>query len=467
MKCDGIVTALLIATLVAGVPITADAQSDDPAGLTKVLALPVPTDPKPGELAIAVTYTLWIPPSLDARPLRGVIVHQHGCGEGAEKGGETATFDLHWRALAAKWDCALFGSSYRGGTNCASWFDPERGSARAFTQALATFGEQTGRPELARVPWVLWGHSGGAIWAYRMLEKFPHRVLAAVLRSGRPTRFEPGKPDEGEVNPVRDLTRAIPILCNLGLKERDDARFGAAWRASRTFSEQWRKEGALVAFTPDPRTGHECGNSRFVVIPFLDACLSRRLPAQAGTGTLRDMDLATAWLGDPDTGTIRPAAGEPPPNPAAWAWLPNEAVARVWKEFVTTGIVTDATAPEHAPAILKAEATADGVRLAWTAAPDFESGIKAFAVYRDGQALTTFNPQPRPRFAIAQFQQISYHDTPEAPVPTLSYLDSSAPKGRTVKYEIATINGFDRESPRSRAVEVRFGGTERRDRGAP
>jgi hypothetical protein len=38
-----------------------------------------------------------------------VIVHQHGAGGQASKGGETAAYDLHWQALAKKWDGALLG----------------------------------------------------------------------------------------------------------------------------------------------------------------------------------------------------------------------------------------------------------------------------------------------------------------------------------------------------------------------
>ncbi len=76
---------------------------------------------KPGELVFAVDYYLWIPD--DAAALRGVIVHQHGCGTGACQGGATAARDLHWQALARKWNCALMGSSYQApdGTNCRLW----------------------------------------------------------------------------------------------------------------------------------------------------------------------------------------------------------------------------------------------------------------------------------------------------------------------------------------------------------
>ncbi len=34
---------------------------------------------QPGELIFPVNYTVWIPPGV--KTLRGVIVHQHGCGE--------------------------------------------------------------------------------------------------------------------------------------------------------------------------------------------------------------------------------------------------------------------------------------------------------------------------------------------------------------------------------------------------
>ena len=54
---------------------------------------------QPGELVYGVSYTVWIPPGV--KTLRGVLVHQHGCGEGACKAGRTAAFDLHWQALAA------------------------------------------------------------------------------------------------------------------------------------------------------------------------------------------------------------------------------------------------------------------------------------------------------------------------------------------------------------------------------
>ena len=69
-----------------------------------------PASTATNELQIAVTYTLWIPEG--APRLRGIIVHQHGAGTTASIEGSTAAYDLHWQALARKWDCALLGPSY-------------------------------------------------------------------------------------------------------------------------------------------------------------------------------------------------------------------------------------------------------------------------------------------------------------------------------------------------------------------
>lgn len=142
------------------------------------------TSNRPDELAMGVTYTLWVPP--DAKTLRGVIVHQHGCGISSAKTGLTAAYDLHWQALARKWDCALLGPSYHLPTDkaCRNWCDPRRGSDAAFQRALGAFAKQTQHPELTTVPWCLWGHSGGAFWSSLMLTLHPERIAAIFFRSG-------------------------------------------------------------------------------------------------------------------------------------------------------------------------------------------------------------------------------------------------------------------------------------------
>ena len=196
-------------------------------GAGTIVEVSYPASEKPGELAFGVTYRVWIPDGV-AR-LRGVIVHQHGCGAGACKGGETAADDLHWQALARKWDCALLGPSYQqeDGQNCRLLVRPAQRLAQAFLQALDDLAAKSGHPELATVPWCLWGHSGGGFWASLMQTSDPERIVAVWLRSG--TAFAAWEKGEIPKPEIPEAAYRIPVMCNPGAKEKDDKRFNGAW----------------------------------------------------------------------------------------------------------------------------------------------------------------------------------------------------------------------------------------------
>src|SRR6266581_470409 len=165
-------------------------------GAGKYLKVDYPASTAADQLQIAVTYTMWIPDEV-AR-FRCVIVHQHGAGRNAAEHGATAAYDLHWQALAKKWDCALLGPSYHVLTDATDaspggselWFDPRRGSDKAFLKALGELSAQAKHPELATVPWALWGHSGGGIWSdvmttlYALLSAPRHAVSNGLVTHG-------------------------------------------------------------------------------------------------------------------------------------------------------------------------------------------------------------------------------------------------------------------------------------------
>lgn len=173
---------------------------------------------KAGELVYPVNYTIWVPPGVKA--LRGVIVHQHGCGEGSCKSGLTGAFDLHWQALARRHDCALLAPSYEqpDKAECQLWCDPRNGSGAAFQRCLKDLGSASGHPELAEVPWVLWGHSGGGHWAGGMTLLHPERVAAAWLRSGVPLLTPNPERSTIQVHVVPEAALGVPIICNPGTK---------------------------------------------------------------------------------------------------------------------------------------------------------------------------------------------------------------------------------------------------------
>jgi hypothetical protein len=129
----------------------------------------------PGQLVYPVTFTAWVPSAV--KTLRGIILHQHGCGEGSCKSGQTGAFDLHWQALAKKHDCALISPSYEqpDKADCQLWCDPRNGSDDIFQRSLRDLALQSGHPELSEVPWAIWGHSGGGHWAGGMVLLHPKR----------------------------------------------------------------------------------------------------------------------------------------------------------------------------------------------------------------------------------------------------------------------------------------------------
>lgn len=419
----------------------------------KVHEVRYPAATKPGGLQLGVTYTVWIPDGVTR--LRGVIVHQHGCGVGACKGGETAAYDLQWQALARKWDCALLGPSYHQAEkqNCRLWCDPRNGSSQTFLRALNELGVQSKHPELAEVPWCLWGHSGGGFWASLMQTKYPERIVAVWLRSG--TAFSAW--EKGDV-PRPEITQAVyevPVMCNPGLKEKDDKRFKGAWTGGLAMFRAYRAKGAPIGFAPDPSTAHECGDSRTLAIPFFDACLAQRLPAPgAKKQTLRPVDAKATWLAAPLSDKAEPAAKYAGKASEA-VWLPNQAVAKAWEEYVSSGAVSDLTPPPAATKV-KARVQPDGnIEITWDTTADLESGIRAFVIQRDGKDVAQLPKRPAGRFGRPLFQGLSYHDTPERPLPALRYIDATARPGGRHEYRVIVVNGVRLKSAPSAPTAVR------------
>jgi len=394
---------------------------------------------QPGELVFPVSFTVWVPPQV--KTLRGLIVHQHGCGEGSCKSGQTGAFDLHWQALARKHDCALIAPAFEQPekANCQLWCDPRNGSDVAFQKALTELGTKSQHPELATVPWAIWGHSGGGHWAGGMTLLHPDRVAAAWLRSGVP----PLKAAEGKPAPytISEAACQVPVMCNLGTNEgvKDKtSRFAGVWPGNEAFFLAMRAKGALIAVSVDPISSHDCGNQRYLAMPWFDACLTARLPAKSGD-PLQPMPANDGWLATLDAGSAAQAA----PVPAAKftgdigksVWLPNEAVATAWTQYVKDSAVTDTT-PPPAPTNLR---VVDN-QLTWSAEADLESGLASFIIERDGKFLANVPEKGKNPFGRPIFQNLSYSDTPTQPLVELKYIDTKAEAGKTHQYRVIAVN---------------------------
>jgi len=401
---------------------------------------------QPGGLAFAVNYTIWIP--AEVKSLRGVIVHQHGCGEGSCRSGLTGAYDLHWQALAKKHDCALLAPSYEqpAEADCQKWCDPRNGSGDAFQRCLVDLGAKSGHPELPHVPWALWGHSGGGHWAGGMVLIHPQRVAAAWLRSGVPL-LKPN-PERPNIKPhtVTDAALEVPMMCNLGTKEGvtiQMGRFARVWPANEVFFHAIRGKGGLIGVAVDPLTAHECGNQRYLAIPWFDACLSMRLAKVAGQ-PLAAMPADRRWLAQPTGTRAVPAAefeglsqkGDPQEgDPRKAAWLPDEATARAWMQYVEDTAVDDKT-PPPAPTNVRVR----GGELSWDAVADLESGLAGFIIQRDGKFLARLPEQAKNRFGRPLFQNLQYSDTPTQPLAQMRFTDKKRDSGRQHRYRVLAVN---------------------------
>ncbi len=381
---------------------------------------PAPTAARILEVSYPSTSTRKFDSSLriyipGVRPIRGVIVRQHGCG----RNGISMANDLWWQGLADKWNFALLGTFFNG--DCEEWAYPQKGSLAILETALGKFATDANAPELTTVPWALWGHSGGGNWTYFLTQQIPARIIANVPRSGSSDNLP-------------QAALGVPQLLSAGAYEKGNGTFGGAYLEAVDGFARERARGAPVALSIDPQATHDLREGRRLHILYLDAIIALRL----GVSGLNAVDTNQGWLGNTTTLEVSSVSAYSGDKLKA-AWLPNERVARAWQEFGRTGTVKDTT-PPSAPTALSATRTGNSVRLTWSARADLESGIKSFKIYRNGTLVSSLGDP---------FQGIDFGDEPQPESPALAFTDDQP--GNAPSYEVSTVNGDGLESPRSAA----------------
>jgi pimeloyl-ACP methyl ester carboxylesterase len=381
--------------------------------------------PQKGEKYKSADFRIWIPD--DVPRLRGVIVRQHGCG----RNGIDHADDVQWRALAAKWDCALLGTHFQQDKECADWSNPANGSERALLQALQDFAERSKHPELNDAPWAFWGHSGGSVWSMHLLNRRPQRVIAVVGRSAAITEFEPA-------------AYRVPVLFLYGEEEKS-GRFENVHRRSLVAFAVGRRKAAPWTLAVDPKSGHDCRNSRSLAIRYLDAMLALRLPA-AGQPiqALRPVAERDGWLGNSALPELAPHDRYAFRIDQA-SWLPHEAFGKAWLEFLGTGDIADHTPPPP-PTNIRVSRLSEGIEITWDAPADLESGLKYFHLYRDGQKIATIGGATTKANVAGHYQVWNYGDEPEPRPAPLRYVDAKG--AATSKYEVTSENHAGLQSVR-------------------
>lgn len=364
-------------------------------------------------------YRLWIPAGV--KTLRGLIVRQHGCGDPAAATGLDHANDLQWQALAIKHQFAILGTKLPAGYPlCIQAAITNQATENAFLLALQTLATKTHHPELAKVPWALWGHSGGADWGMQMLLRYPERVIAVVnMRSGGilgASGSEILKLDPQSISAVLKT----PVLWAIG--EKDPYVEECITTPKQVFTK-FRAAGANWALAIEPNTTHEAGHNRFLAIPYLDAIISARLASDGDR--LQPMRSTQGWLGNTSTHTVAAIANYPA-NPLTAAWLPNEELAHKW-QALNTGRVAPTRKPSAPVAVRALKHPETGTVITWNFTPDLENGLPSFRIYRDKSLIATLKGQNH-----------NFGDAPDPANVVLEFVDRSARTNST--YTVATFN---------------------------
>jgi pimeloyl-ACP methyl ester carboxylesterase len=372
-------------------------------------------------------YGVYIPTRTES--LRGILILQHGCG--MEQFGITRPYDIQYQAFARKWKLAVIETALYG--NCGVWRDPEAGTANALLKVLNETGEKTGHPELNTVPWLLFGHSGGGYWTLAMLRDYPERIMAAVCYS---PAFDPQWD-----YPV--ATAKIPVLTrHAGANDGNDAGV-LCWATSVHAFEKLRRMDAPVSIAHNPEQNHNYSYLRYMSIPFYEAVMKQRMP-EGNTTTMRDLDRTQTWLGDTLTLQLYRESTYTG-DKTGLCVFPDEATAKLWKEYVSTGTVADKT-PPPAPFNVKARWNNNVIEITWEADADIESGILRFEIFKN-DALVGRLPETD---AYQRFDTNGDNAVP-AEVPEMKFRLAGAEPDAIIS--VRTVNHFN--LPSERTISIR------------
>jgi hypothetical protein len=66
--------------------------------------------------------------------------------------------------------------------------------------------------------------------------------------------------------------------------------------------------------------------------------------------------------------------------------------------------------------------------------------------HRDGVTVGQVPEKPVGRYGRPLFQSMSYHDTPDKPLPEMRFIDIKVQPGRQYKYRLIAVNGVGLKS---------------------
>jgi len=377
---------------------------------------------------LSADYRIWIPQ--DIKKIRGLIVKQHGCGSESGKKGLNHANDLQWQALALKHQFALMGTKMSGEyPMCSNEAIRDRAAETTFLKAMSALAEKTNHSELNTIPWVMWGHSGGADWGTQMLEFYPQRTIGVINVHAGGIRSTSGSSEILNLNLNSQLTAEllkVPVLWFVGEK---DSYVEEAINLPKAIFNKFNQENSLWTLAIGQKTGHETGNTRLLAIPYLDAVITARMTDE---GRLQSINPNSGWLGNIATMEIVPAS-KYQGDLADKVWLPDQETALKWKEHLASDRITPFRKPNAPTNVTITDVSPTKKIITWDFTPDLENGLPDFRIYRNGSLIKTLKGQ-----------RYDGGDVTNSPYPILEFRDITISTG-----SIYTVTAFNQRGENS------------------
>jgi hypothetical protein len=224
---------------------------------------------------------LWIPPG--TRPIRGVFISGHGGGSGDSR---KFARDENVRDLAMRLGFAVAGLHNFPGRRVYSE------GAAVFFHALDEFARLGYHPELANLPFVIYGSSNGGATTYGFVNYAPERAICFVANVS--AGGQPRIPVDGAMR--------VPGIFIIG---KFDALIGE--RGIKRTAEMMayaRPKGALWSWAMELK-GHEDGASFDVYMKLVEQAVAARYPESGdpskGPVELVELKESSGWLVDQDS----------------------------------------------------------------------------------------------------------------------------------------------------------------------
>lgn len=257
---------------------------------------------------------LWIP---SHRPVRGLFISGHGGGTGDSR---DFARDLNFRAFAARLGFAVAGLHTFPGRKV------YESGGKVFFDALNEFAALGHHPELANVPFCIFGSSNGGSTSYGFTNYAPERAICFVANVC--SWFNPEEPVDAALQVPGMII--VGIYDPFGRGSEGVARATAQVKLARSRGGRW----SLIA----AQKGHEDGYAFDVYVKLVEQCVALRYPDSEdpakGPVTLKDIPEDQGWLVDQDSwasGLTRVAPyADYEGDKAIAGWVPTEAMARIY-----------------------------------------------------------------------------------------------------------------------------------------